>query len=173
MKYSNNVIIGIMGGSCSGKTTTARILAERLGLNLQDEIESSLLRKWISEGIIKKKEDLIPELSRKFQSEALSIRERNISIHCSIIGLIWPSRRFKLSLTNLGLNLDIFVMMASWGFPYGARPIIFPSSPFLIPIYLQAALYKNPSDSSILFDHIFKMGSSFLPAQIEEEQYSP
>ena len=62
MKYSNNVIIGIMGGSCSGKTTTARILAERLGLNLQDEIESSLLRKWISEGIIKKKEDLIPEL---------------------------------------------------------------------------------------------------------------
>lgn len=69
--------IGLMGSSCSGKTTTAKILANDLGLVLQREIESDLLSKWILLGKIKDKTDLHPALSKEFQEQALRIREKN------------------------------------------------------------------------------------------------
>ncbi len=69
--------IGLMGSSCSGKTTTAKILANDLGLELQREIESELLSEWILLGKIKDKTDLHPALSKEFQEQALRIREKN------------------------------------------------------------------------------------------------
>lgn len=76
MKFDTSYIrIGLMGSSCSGKTTTARIISRDLCLELHDELESRLLSKWISKGVIKDKGDLSPNLSKKFQEEALRIRE--------------------------------------------------------------------------------------------------
>ena len=77
MNHHTYIRIGLMGSSCSGKTTTAEILSKELNLKLEKEFESELLSEWISKGIIKSKNDLIPELSRKFQEKALSTREYN------------------------------------------------------------------------------------------------
>ena len=74
---TEHIRIGLMGSSCSGKTTTARILAVNIGLELQREIESDILSEWIKAGKIEDKSDLVPELSREFQEQALRIRERN------------------------------------------------------------------------------------------------
>jgi len=76
-EMKERIRIGLMGSSCSGKTTTARVLARDLGLELQEEIESRLLAEWISSGRIRSRDDLHPELSREFQDLALRIRERN------------------------------------------------------------------------------------------------
>ena len=43
MKYTEYIRIGLMGSSCSGKTTTARLLSRELNLELEEEIESELL----------------------------------------------------------------------------------------------------------------------------------
>lgn len=77
MKETNYFRIGFMGSSCSGKTTTAIIIANDLKLELEEEIESKLLANWIASGKIKDKRGLYPDLSREFQEQALSIREYN------------------------------------------------------------------------------------------------
>jgi nicotinamide riboside kinase len=78
MRNKEKIVIGFMGSSCSGKTTTARLLSKELGFILQEEVESLLLLEWISKDLIKGKNDLYPSLSKKFQDEALSIRENGL-----------------------------------------------------------------------------------------------
>lgn len=77
MIETNYFRIGFMGSSCSGKTTTAKIIASDFGLELHEEVESKLLEEWISFGKIRDKNDLSPVLSREFQNKALEIREQN------------------------------------------------------------------------------------------------
>jgi len=77
MKNTSYIRIGLMGSSCSGKTTTARIMAKKLNLELQEEIESMLLAEWISFGKIANKTDLYPELLKELQEQALNTREQN------------------------------------------------------------------------------------------------
>ena len=69
--------IGLMGSSCSGKTTTAGLLAFDFGLELQEEYESGLLTQWIAEGRIPSKEGFTPPLSLAFQEASLQTREQN------------------------------------------------------------------------------------------------
>ena len=70
--------IGLIGSSCSGKTTTATLLSQRLNIELHEEVESALLKRWIANGKIRSKGDFVPDLSAEFHEEALKIRERNV-----------------------------------------------------------------------------------------------
>lgn len=76
MNSSKILRIGLMGSSCSGKTTSAKILATELGLDLQPEFESEMLLDWIRRGKIKDKSRMSSELIRAFHEEALNLREQ-------------------------------------------------------------------------------------------------
>lgn len=76
MNSSKILRIGLMGSSCSGKTTSVELLAEELGLKLYPEFESRILSDWISQGRIKDKLHMSPDSTKEFHEEALTLRER-------------------------------------------------------------------------------------------------
>lgn len=126
-----------MGSASTGKTTSAKLISKDLKISLQPEIEDIVLNDFKRQKLIKKNNDLTPELSYRFQLLALKKRELFETAHKSFVSdrtafdllvfhyiyvnsTITKSRSldFGIRCMNLVKQYDFLFL-----FPFGAIPL--------------------------------------------------
>jgi len=134
---NREIRIALMGSASLGKTTTAKMLKKNLGIDLHSELESKLIRKMISSGIITDKSKFTPEQSKYFQNIALKIREKLARSYSFIsdrtAGELWVYHQMYCSQNSTSEELDTFKNRAqkimlrythSFLFPFGVIPLV-------------------------------------------------
>ncbi len=105
--------IGLMGSASVGKSTTADSLGKALGINVHRELESTLIKDLIEKGEIKDKSSFTPKQSKRFQNNALSIREKLIAekesfISDRVAGELWTYHKLYCGPHSTEEELDSF-----------------------------------------------------------------
>lgn len=129
--------IGLMGSASLGKTTTATMLSEYLGIELHKELESRLITKLIRQGKIANKSSFTPEQSKAYQNRALAIREylskRDSFISDRVAGELWVYHQMYCAKHSTQEELDLFRerclnVMKKYDylflFPFGQIPLV-------------------------------------------------